>query len=165
MQAAITEPPAFMRKVHHPFAQRRIVWPFRSIPDHRPLRSCGSARPPLTHLISLLKISDGLSPGGGRHHFFDRRSLSAVLSSMASASRRLSVPFSASRAFSLFASETSIPPNLAFHAYKDAGDMPCLRLSSSTGTPASCSFKIPMIYIFGKTRSFHSSSPFFKAGL
>ena len=39
----------------------------------------------------------------------------------------------------------SIPPNLAFHAYRDADDMPCLRQSSATGTPASCSFKIPMI--------------------
>ena len=39
VQAAITEPPAFMCELHHPCAQRRIVWPSRSIPDHRAVRS------------------------------------------------------------------------------------------------------------------------------
>jgi putative transposase len=40
----------------------------------------------------------------------------ATLSSMASASRRLSLAFSSSSDFSRFASETSMPPNFAFQA-------------------------------------------------
>src|SRR3954453_20003529 len=53
--------------------------------------------------------------GGAGHTFCPRRSLSAALSSMASASKRFSFVFSSSSDRSRLASETSIPPNLAFH--------------------------------------------------
>ena len=51
--------------------------------------------------------------GGGRHHFFPKRSFKATLSSIASASRRFRRAFSSSRVFRRLASETSIPPYLA----------------------------------------------------
>jgi hypothetical protein len=60
-------------------------------------------------------MSDGLSAGGGRHHFFDATSLSMALSSIASARSFFSLAFSSSSAFSRLASETSSPPYFAFH--------------------------------------------------
>jgi hypothetical protein len=58
-------------------------------------------------------MSDSLSPGDGRYHFFASRSFRATLSSMASARSFLSFAFSSSSAFSRLASDTSRPPNLA----------------------------------------------------
>ena len=51
----------------------------------------------------------------GRHHFFELRSFSIALSSMASANNRFSLAFSSSYAFSRRASDTPIPPYFAFH--------------------------------------------------
>jgi hypothetical protein len=61
------------------------------------LRSAPSATP-LADLIGDLKVSDGLKPGCGRHHFFDATSLSMALSSIASASNFFSFVFSSSSA-------------------------------------------------------------------
>ncbi|MET4324050.1 hypothetical protein ABIC02_007842, partial [Bradyrhizobium sp. RT5a] len=58
--------------------------------------------------------------GGAGHPFFPTRSFSAALSNMASARSRFSFVFSSSSDRSRLASETSIPPNLAFH-FVDAG--------------------------------------------
>ena len=52
---------------------------------------------------------------GGRCHFFPRRSFSAALSSMASASIRFSRLFSSPSAFRRRASDTFNPPYFAFH--------------------------------------------------
>jgi molybdenum cofactor cytidylyltransferase len=61
------------------------------------------------------EMGDTIPLGGGRYHFLPRRSFSAELSSIASASSRLSLAFSSSSALSFLASLTSIPPYLAFH--------------------------------------------------
>jgi oxalate---CoA ligase len=61
------------------------------------------------------KVSDGLAPGGGRHHFFAAISLSIALSNSASANSFFSLAFSSSSARSRLASDTSRPPYLAFH--------------------------------------------------
>src|SRR5215472_10395985 len=58
----------------------------------------------------------------GRHHFFPRRSFNAALSSMASARSRFSRVFSSSSVLSRLASETSMPPYLAFQGNKLWGD-------------------------------------------
>jgi hypothetical protein len=50
----------------------------------------------------------------GRHHFFDARSFSTALSSIASARRFFSRPFSSLSARSRLAYETSSPPNFDF---------------------------------------------------
>ena len=83
--------------------------------------------------------------GRAGHTFFDRRSFSAALSSIALASSLFSFPFSSSRARSRFASDTSMPPNLAFQFYSVASEMPCLRARSAVFIPASCSFRTAMI--------------------
>ena len=74
-----------------------------------------ATRPALAHLVGSHEMSDSFALGGGRHHFFDSRSFSAAGSSIASARSRFSFPFSSSSCFSRLASETSSPPNLAFH--------------------------------------------------
>ena len=51
---------------------------------------------------------------GRRYHFFARRSFSATLSNIVSASSRFSFAFSSSSDRSRLASETSSPPYLAF---------------------------------------------------
>ncbi len=61
-------------------------------------------------------MSDSLSLGSGRHHFFANRSFSAALSSIASAKSLFSLAFSVSSPFGRFASETSSPPYLAFQS-------------------------------------------------
>jgi len=68
-----------------------------------------------------------------------------ALSSMASASSFFSLAFSSSKAFSLRASLTSIPPNLDFHLKNVALLIPCLRQTSAVDTPPSCSRNTPMI--------------------
>ena len=88
---------------------------------------------------------DGLSPGSGRHNFFYATYLSMALSGMDSANSFLSLAFPSSSAFSRLASETSRPPNLAFHFYYVAFEIPCLRHTSAVATPASCSRRIIMI--------------------
>src|SRR6202008_3737166 len=72
------------------------------------------ARPPLAHVDRSTQVSDSLSLGSGRHHFFPSRSFSAALSSMASAKSFFSLAFSISSPFRRLASETSSPPYLAF---------------------------------------------------
>src|SRR5262249_6026334 len=67
-------------------------------------------------------------------------------SSIASASSFLSLAFSCSSCFSRLASDTLMPPNFAFQAYKVGCDMPCLRHTSGTFIPASCSRRAPMIW-------------------
>src|ERR1700726_5147137 len=56
-----------------------------------------------------------------------------------------SLPFSSSSARSRLASETSIPPNLAFQLYSVASDIPYFRQSSPAFAPASCSRNTAMI--------------------
>jgi hypothetical protein len=75
----------------------------------------GFTRPPFAHPECLPEMRDSFPLARGRHHFFPKRSFNAALSSMASASNRLSRVFSSSSVFSRLASETSIPPNFAFH--------------------------------------------------
>jgi transposase len=127
------------RKGEHPRAHlkdfRRLSWrPHRAltyvirsyalIPRARPIGADHPAGSPLAHLEGLTKIRRRLTSRGGRHHFFPRRSFSAALSRIASASIRqhppasasirFSRPFSSSSNRSRLASDTSSPPNLDF---------------------------------------------------
>jgi hypothetical protein len=81
-------------------------------------------------------VSDAVSPGGGRHHFFET-SLSMALSSIASAKSFFSFTFSSSNGFSRLASGTSRPPYFAFHLQKVALLIPCLRQTLAVAAPAS----------------------------
>src|ERR1043165_244038 len=103
-----------MGKRLQPLAQRGIRWPARAIPHRHPHTADHPARPPLAQLERRTHMSDSLSLGSGRHHFFARRSFNAALSSMASASSFFSLEFSLSSPFSRLASEPSTPPYLAF---------------------------------------------------
>src|SRR3974390_2071921 len=79
------------------------------------VRSAPSVEHARANLKRETKVSDGLSPGGGRHHFFVQISLSIALSSSASANSFFSLAFSSSSALRRLASDTSRPPYLAFH--------------------------------------------------
>src|SRR5262249_61210589 len=83
--------------------------------DGRAIRTTRRASPPLAHSIDLVEVSGGLASGGGRHHFLAATSRNIALLSIASANSFFSLLFSSSSAFSRRASETSIPPYLAFH--------------------------------------------------
>ena len=63
-----------------------------------------------------LQMRDSLALHGGRYHFFDSSSFIAAMSSIWSASKRFSLAFSSSSAFSRFAYDTVIPPYFAFQA-------------------------------------------------
>ncbi len=96
--------------------QVAIICPARTISHAFAIRPHDLARPPLAHPQRRLEMCDRFPLRGRRHHFFDGRSFRPALSSIVSASSRLSRAFSSSSARSRFASDTSRPPDLAFHA-------------------------------------------------
>src|SRR5690606_5347257 len=98
------------------FAQRAIVAAPGAVANAGPIGADQLARPPLAHPMRRFQMSDGLAPQGGRHHFFPSRSFSAALSIIASANSFFSLAFSLSKLLSFWASDTSMPPNLAFQA-------------------------------------------------
>src|SRR5690606_28668866 len=71
--------------------------------------------PPLRVTLLTNCPSHSTSPQDGRQKHFPSISFSVAASSIDSASSRFSRRFSSSRAFSLRASEISIPPNLDRH--------------------------------------------------
>src|SRR5580693_926232 len=113
--------------------------------DAGPIGGDDGAGSPLAHLEHRPKMSDSLALYGGPYHFFPRSSRRAEASSIDSASSFFSLPFSSSSARSRLASETSIPPNLAFQLYSVASDIPYFRQSSPAFAPASCSRNTAMI--------------------
>src|SRR6202042_3538783 len=115
MAPAIAEAPSLLGQSFQAFAQRSVIRPPPVITHAGSVASLPPAPPSKAHLVCGLQISRSLPMRGGRHHFFPRRSFSATLSSIASASIRLSLAFSSSSAFNRRASDTSSPPNLAFH--------------------------------------------------
>ncbi|MGY3149553.1 hypothetical protein ACVWYQ_006552 [Bradyrhizobium sp. USDA 3397] len=114
-QAAIAEPSADCRQLAKAGTHGGIGRPAASITERGAIHPEHRTRPSLAHLERTLQVSDGLSPGGGRHHFFEATSLSMALSSIASAKSFFSFAFSSSSAFSRLASDTSRPPYFAFH--------------------------------------------------
>src|SRR3984885_4905819 len=90
-------------------------------------------------------MRDSLALGGGPYHFFYRSSRNAAASSICSARSFFSLAFSSSSCRSRFASETSIPPNVAVQLYSVASETPCLRAKSAVFAPAACSRSTPII--------------------
>src|SRR6202161_2390964 len=113
--------------------------------DHLAIRIDGRTGPPFRQAHHGLKMRDAFALGGGTYHFFDRTSQSPAASNICSANSFFSLAFSSSSCFSRLASETSMPPYLAFQLYSVASETPCLRARSAVFAPASCSFKTPMI--------------------
>ncbi len=116
VQPPVAETALLARQFAQPQAQIVIRRSAGSVADHLPVGLDDVTRPPLAHLVGIGERGDSFALGGGRHHFFERRSFSATLSSMASAKSRFSLAFSSSSALSRLASDTSIPPNFAFQA-------------------------------------------------
>src|SRR3546814_19722487 len=101
-------------------------------------------RPTLADAEQLPSMLDSLPLSGGPHQFFAATSFSTALSSMASASSRLSRAFFSSSPFSLRACDPSMPPYLAFHPYRLPLRLPCLRHNSAVLLTPSCSHPHPM---------------------
>jgi len=72
-------------------------------------------RSPFAHLMMAYQMRDRIPLNCGRHHFFPKRFFKAALSSIASVKERFGFVFLSSNVFCRFASDTFIPPNLAFH--------------------------------------------------
>ena len=114
-QPAMAKAPVFPRDRHHPIPKITIIRAARLVSNGHAATTNGFTRPPFAHPVMRHKMRDSFPLGSGRHHFFPNRSFNATLSSIASANIRFSLPFSSSKARRRLASETSIPPNLAFH--------------------------------------------------
>jgi hypothetical protein len=69
VQLAMAEPPANGRQLAQPCSYRGIVRPTAVVSDRSAIGSERRTRPPLADLKRETKVSDGLSPGGGRHYF------------------------------------------------------------------------------------------------
>src|SRR3972149_3082515 len=106
------------------------------MPDHLAIGGNQGAGPALAHLQDIAQMSDSLALGGGPYHFFVRSSFSAAWSSIASARSFFSLRFSSSSDRSRLASDTSMPPYLAFQLYSVAYEMPRLRATSAVFAPA-----------------------------
>ena len=115
MQASVAETAAFLGDRLHALTNAGIIRPGRLVSHGHAAAADGFTRPPFAHPVGIHQMSDSFPLPRGRHHFFPKRSFSAALSSMASASSRFSFVFSSSSDRSRLASETSIPPNLAFN--------------------------------------------------
>src|SRR5215813_4217315 len=96
VEPPIAEAPALMGESPQPLAQLGIQRPARTIPHRHPHTADDLARPPLAQLERRTYMSDSLSLGSGRHHFFASRSFSAALSSIASANSFFSLAASLS---------------------------------------------------------------------
>ena len=71
VQAPIAKAPALMRpSPSSARAARPSSGRCEPVAHRHPAASRSSARPPLAHLQRLSEMSDRLSPGSGRHHFF-----------------------------------------------------------------------------------------------
>jgi hypothetical protein len=115
MKTSISKAAAFMRQRLHSLAKVMVVAAPGFVADRHSARAHGFTRPPFAHLVVTHQMRDSFPPCCGRHHFFPKRSFKAALSSIASARSRFSFVFSSSSVFSRLASDTSMPPNLAFH--------------------------------------------------
>ena len=115
MQASIAEATAHLGDCPHALAQGGILRPACLVSYGHAAAADGFTRPPFAHPVGTHEMCNSFPLGRGRHHFFPNRSFSAALSSIASAKRRFSRVFSSSSVLSRLASETSIPPNFAFH--------------------------------------------------
>jgi hypothetical protein len=114
-QPPITKAPALPRDHDHPLPQNCFIRTPGVVANRHTATADGFTRPPFAHPVVGYEMRDSFPRGGGRHHFFPKRSFKATLSSIASASSRFNRAFSSSRVFRRLASETSIPPYLAFH--------------------------------------------------
>src|SRR5260370_6845747 len=112
-------------------------------------------------------MRDPSALGGGPYHFFARTPGSPAASSICSANSFFSLTFSSSSCFRRLASETFIPPYLAFQLYSVASETPCLRARSAVFPPPPCSRNTPIIcssvnlapFISPSFTSPHSNSP------
>jgi hypothetical protein len=74
VQAPVAEAPPHMGQTSQPCPQFCVVGPVAPISHRHPYAADRSARPPLAHVERRTKVSDSLSLGSGRHHFFASRS-------------------------------------------------------------------------------------------
>src|SRR4029077_14007900 len=144
-QPPVAEPASFARQRPRQFAIRRVVLALLAVTRGRPVDLEQPRSASLRQSVTLNNVVNCRMTRPRRQKFFPTRSLSAALSSNCSANSFFSRRFSSSRARSLRASDTSRPPNFAFHLSKVVPLTPCRRHSSSALAPASCSFKIPML--------------------
>lgn len=98
------------------------------------------------------RLGDTSAPAAPRHAVasvssaLSKRVFQGTLSGIASARRRLSCAFSSSICVSRLASDSSIPPYLAFSFWNVARLNPSFRRRSDVGKPASRSLILPIIY-------------------
>ncbi len=68
MATLAEEPPANGCQLEQPCSYGSIVRSGAAVADRTAIGSERRTRPPLAELIRETKVSDGLSPGAGRHH-------------------------------------------------------------------------------------------------
>ena len=113
-QAPIPEAATLLGDLVHLLTDFRVIG--RSLAPHRlRIDTDQDAGPALRDRMILHRPQHCIPPLHRRRQGFPSRSFSTTLSSIASASRRLSFAFSSSSCFSRFASDRSIPPYLAFN--------------------------------------------------
>src|SRR3546814_20293221 len=99
-----------------PRPQVAIITTPGRVAHQRPVHAEDRTRPTLADAEQLPSMLDSLPLSGGPHQFFAATSFSTALSSLASASSRLSRAFSSPSTFSLRDSDTSTTPYFAFTA-------------------------------------------------
>ena len=115
MQPTVAEATPRSGELPNAEPMRGVACSDAAVPHRRAIQPECVTCPPLAHLVRPARVSHGLPLGGGRHHFRLFTSFRIALSSIASASSFLSFAFSSSSDFKRLASDTSKPPNFAFH--------------------------------------------------
>src|SRR5262245_5389818 len=115
MQATVAETTPPVRQCSNAQAHAGVADTAAAVAHRCTVHAQYLARPPLAHPMHRTGVSHGRPFSGGRHRFRELMSFKTAISSIASANSFFSFPFSSSSAFSRLASDTSRPPNLAFH--------------------------------------------------
>src|SRR6185436_16726251 len=136
----VPDPRTFRRKLAHLLPQLSGLIRPRFVARRRTVHRKHVSRPPLTDAKGASPMRGYKPARSGLHHFRDRASWSICLSSVKSATTRLSRPFSASSCFRRFASETSIPANFFRQMEMVARLTPNCRTASAIGIPPSIAF-------------------------
>jgi hypothetical protein len=111
----------------------------------RGIRASGLEHRLSTKVGNTMQISDGLSPGGGRHHFFCSHILQHGVVEHSFRQQLLQLRVLVLKRLQPLSVGNLQPAVLGLPFVERRVEIPCLRQISAVAAPASCSCKIPII--------------------
>ena len=114
MKASISKAAAFMRQRLHPLAKVMVIAAPGFVTDRHPAKADGFTRPPFAHLVAIHQMNDSFPPCLGVTTSFPRVFQSRIVEHRIR-QEPLQLRVLVFQRLQPLASDTSMPPNLAFH--------------------------------------------------